>query len=63
MMGKMASRLMPGMKGALKEKNAMVEKLHASGKLDNPGQLKSGKGKNMKRKKKAERQRRKKGRR
>jgi signal recognition particle subunit SRP54 len=62
MVGRMASKLMPGMGGALEQKSAMVEKLHASGKLD--GGTRSGlDAKKRKAKRKAERQRRKKSRR
>jgi signal recognition particle subunit SRP54 len=63
MMGRMASKIMPGMGlgGAMEEKNAMVEKLHARGKLDG-GNRSSQDAKKRKAKRKAERQRRRKSR-
>ena len=62
MLGKMASKFMPGIGGApAEQKNAMVEQLYSQGKLPQARSSEDSKQKRAKRK--AERKRRKKGRR
>ena len=63
MIGRMAQRIVPGLGGAAKEKDAMMDKLYGSGQLDPAAGARTKVDSRRKREqRKAERKRRKKGR-